>query len=429
MAVAAVSPALTFGLAGLLAVQFAAQPLLMRSFMLPAVVVSSVVMVGEAMKLAVCLLMLVLAGRLSPAMEGWTPAAGLQEAALPSLAYALQSMFNTTAYRRLDGVTFNVLNQTKLLFTAFFVLVLRGRWQTRQQCLALLLIFAASVLATVGDAGVGRHCRCVDTTSDEDCFNSDLVGIAAAVAGAMLSGLGAVLSEVVLVQQKRDALLFSAELAVGGMAAVGLNLLLDLNGDGSRWSASGLFALWTPATLLPVTTNALSGILVGVLSKALGSVRKAFVITVGLLLSAALRVVSEGQLPSNSLCGGMVLVIAGVRLYCAQPTCEEPPAIGPPRAGAARSHGKASHSKASAQARSALTDPCSWVEAYAAPAAAGLKQQALGWGCGRLFPAPQRGPPEASARVPVGRRLAGGKARGAWCAEALHVLELPAAAA
>jgi len=337
-------PIATSSLTGLLAIQFAAQPWLMKSCTDPEVIVSSVVLTGELLKCAVCLTFLATMGKLS-CVESLTPLVAVQEAALPSMVYALQGILNTTAAKHLDGVMFNVLNQTKLLFTAFFVLVLRGKRQSQRQCLGLLLIFVASVL-TVTEGNAHHTPTC--------CTK----GMVAAVAGAMLSGLGAVLSEVVLVGKQRDCLLFCTELAVGGAVTIGFVLLLDLNGDGSKWSADGsLFALWTPATWLPVSMNAAGGILVGILTKALGSVRKSVAITAGVLLSAALRTIVDGHLPSCSLCWGIVFVAIGVRLHCTNPVCSAK-SLGLPCI--TQSHGSVTTSVELHPSK----DPHVWVEAY-----------------------------------------------------------------
>ncbi|CAE8646539.1 unnamed protein product, partial [Polarella glacialis] len=262
-----------------------------------------------ALKLLLCLVGLVFSSRLRPALKDWSVEIGFREAAMPSMVFALQNFVCTAAYRRLDGVTFNVLSQTKLLFTALFALALRGRDQTKQQWQALLLIFIASASAVIGEGAASR--------GPMEASRADVVvGAAAALLGAALSGLGSVLSEDVLVQKQRDVLLFSAELAAGGILVVGVNLLLDLNGDGTRLLHSrDLFALWTPSTLLPVVTLGCGGILVGVVTKAVGSVRKALTVTVGLLLSAAFRTAWLGRPPSLRLCISILLVVAGMRRY------------------------------------------------------------------------------------------------------------------
>lgn len=290
-----------------LAIQFAAQPLLVRTFVSPEVITTSLVLSGEVVKLVVCLLLLVFTGRLVPLMKLWTPAGSLN-AALPSASYALQNLCMVTAYRHLDGVTFNVLIQTKLLFTAVFARILRGRGQSRTQWLALFLIFAASAWAALG-AGKPKR-QSIETVG----FS---VGVIASIAGAVFSGFGAVVSEKVLVEQKRDALLFSAELAAGGTLVVFLSLLLDLNGDGTRLANSNfkLYDHWTPVTCVPVMTCSTGGILVGIITKKLGSVKKALTVTVGLLLSAVLTAVSRGQPPSPEFCAALALVICGIRLY------------------------------------------------------------------------------------------------------------------
>jgi len=299
---------LSSGLIGCLALQFAAHPYLVREIVSPAVINSSIVATGEFLKLLFYLAAFFVAGESGrqEATQSWSLAIGVREALLPAFVYTCQNLANTVAHRSLDGVTCNVLNQTKLLFTALFVLVLRGKRQSPSQCIALLLVFAASMVVSLGDAGAMTASR------------TTMTGVLAAVAGAMFSGLGAVLSEVVLVHHGRDVRIFGVELAIGGILVIAMNLALDLNGDGTRLRHSGFFSLWTPATMLPVLSQAAAGLLVGALTKVLGSIRKAMVVTIGLLMSSLLRVALEG-LPSPSLLFSICLVMLGVRLYCRSP--------------------------------------------------------------------------------------------------------------
>lgn len=296
------------GLSGVLAASFALQPLLVKLFVAPEASSSSFVLASEAVKCALCLALLTGDKRRRPALESWSLREGLAMSGLPSAVYALQNLVTCVAFRRLDGMTFGVLNQTKLLFTAFFVFALRGMSQSRQQCFALVFIFASSVTIALQD----KACP------DGSCAADFLVGTLAAVVGAALAGLGGVLSEVALVQRQRDVLLFSTELSVGGMALVAVNLLLDLNGDGAglREGDASILSGWTLWTMLPVATNACGGILVGLVTKALGSIRKAFTVTLGLLLAAILRIVLERQLPSLVLVVASSMAMVGVLVYC-----------------------------------------------------------------------------------------------------------------
>lgn len=156
-----------------------------------------------------------------------------------------------------------------------------------------------------------------ETADDFDAAQACAVtGVLATLAAAMLSGFAAVLCEDILVKERQSVLLLTAELAMAGLLVIAVNLVLDLNGDGSRMSRSGFFASWTPGTMLPVMAQSAGGILVGALTKAVGSVRKGLVITVGLLLSTLARVFFDGRPLPKSSCFALVLVILGVRLYC-----------------------------------------------------------------------------------------------------------------
>lgn len=218
-----------------------------------------------------------------------------------------------------------VLSQSKLLFTAALALVLRGRGQSRRQWAALALISVAASAA----AGEGaRRGACAAGGAS--------LGVAAALAAAALSGLGAVLSEVVLVVEKRDILCFSAQLSLGGVLVSGLALFLDLRGCGGSPHAGSIFAPWTSWTVIPVLASSVGGILVGVMTKALGSVGKALTVTAALLLSAVLRTATDRRPPSAVLCTATLIAALGVRLYCgprcacAVPDGSLPPAVGLP---------------------------------------------------------------------------------------------------
>jgi len=68
-----------------------------------------------------------------------------------------------------------------------------------------------------------------------------------------------------------------------------------------------------------VVATAVSGVLVGVVTKALGSVRKMFTVTAGLMLSVVIRTVLEGRLPTPQLTTALALVVTGVRMYSEPP--------------------------------------------------------------------------------------------------------------
>ena len=58
--------------------------------------------------------------------KDWTLSGALIASGLPAALYALQNTLLQLGYRNLDSLTFSMLNQSKLLFTALFMfLILR----------------------------------------------------------------------------------------------------------------------------------------------------------------------------------------------------------------------------------------------------------------------------------------------------------------
>lgn len=296
------------GVGSFLALQFASQPLLTRWFVSSHCIKSSVVFMCEMSKLLTCILILALTGEL----RGWKPKEAIW-AAGPAVTYTVQNILTQTAYQNLDGMTFNVINQSKVLFNALFVFLIIGDGQSGLQMVALLLIFAASVLVSVGDATAAAGSQ--DRGVEEDV----LWGVTCCALGTVLSGLGAAVSELVLVGRKKHTLVFSAELSALSMVSLLVNLALNLNGDGALMVSRGFFSEWTWVTLAPVLSNSLGGLAVGMVTKLAGSVRKGIALTIGLVLSAVLRILVSGRSCPLSVGIAVPIASAGICLHMSQP--------------------------------------------------------------------------------------------------------------
>lgn len=57
-------------------------------------------------------------GSLKKTFSEWTVVGALTASGLPAIIYALQNSLLQIAYKNLDSLTFSMLNQTKILFTA-----------------------------------------------------------------------------------------------------------------------------------------------------------------------------------------------------------------------------------------------------------------------------------------------------------------------
>lgn len=65
-------------------------------------------------------------GTLRKAYKEWTLVGALTASGLPAAIYALQNSLLQISYKNLDSLTFSMLNQTKIIFTALFTyLILR----------------------------------------------------------------------------------------------------------------------------------------------------------------------------------------------------------------------------------------------------------------------------------------------------------------
>ncbi|CAI7905309.1 unnamed protein product, partial [Closterium sp. NIES-53] len=113
------------------------------------VLISSQVITCEVLKVLIALTAMFLDGSLFTFWRNWHPLDSLEAAAVPGLLYAAQNTLIQVALRHLDYLTFNLLNQTKLLFTALSNYLFLGIRQTRVQIVALCMLLVAATLLTL----------------------------------------------------------------------------------------------------------------------------------------------------------------------------------------------------------------------------------------------------------------------------------------
>lgn len=301
------------------AVQFGAQPLLSKAYIEPGTPTSSLVFVAEIAKALGCFAMLYAEGRLREVFKGWSLRAALLVAGAPALTYLVQNFCIQVAYQNVDGVVFNILNQSKMPFTALFSFLIMSRPQSRVQCVALALVTVAgslisysgsSVNGTNGNGHVNGHSRWG-------------VGVCCILVASALSGLGSGITEWILHRQKRNTYLFSAEMALFGSITILCSLVCNLSADSQVWREEGLFARWTPATLIPVLTQGLGGIVVGLITKVSGGVRKGFAVICGLIFTCVWKCFVHGQQLSLQVCLAVPLVGLSIYLHAKYPAAKK----------------------------------------------------------------------------------------------------------
>ncbi|TMW56935.1 hypothetical protein Poli38472_002860 [Pythium oligandrum] len=294
-------------LLGLLSVQIGFQPLLMGWYAREARNVGLRVGVIEMMKLVMGLLPLVLTGQLVSEVKDWSLHTALQTTAAPALIYVLQNYLNQAAVVVLDGVTFNILNQTKIIWTALLVYLMLRRYQSRPQIVALTILCAAAVLMTTDKAKSKTpesHRVVVDEAAADAAF---FTGAYQALIAAILSALAGTIIQRALQSQKRNAYLVTVELSIlGELTILAWTMTTSNNGFFSKPNATpghptgtevstdsmdehGLWYGWTFGTVFALFCQAAGGVLVGFVIKHCGNVEKSFAVVFGMIITALLE--------------------------------------------------------------------------------------------------------------------------------------------
>ena len=269
----------------LLALQYALQPFL-KVYIAPETHKVSLVLGTEVAKILIAGAMIAVdgPGALARTFADWTPKAA-SLSVLPSLVYAVQNYLLVVGASSLDSVTFNCLNQSKLVSTAACVYFVFGVRQSLAQMLALGGLLVAGVILQEG-GGVASGAE-----KDADQTRAKVAGVAAVLAASALSGVASAATQFSLQRLRKTSTALTLEMAVAAIPC----LLLAHYGASDLSDRGGFFRGWTASTLVPVVSSALGGIFVGQITKRLGGVAKGFAIVGGLVLTGILQSLVTGE--------------------------------------------------------------------------------------------------------------------------------------
>ncbi|XP_006648773.1 UDP-N-acetylglucosamine transporter ROCK1 [Oryza brachyantha] len=290
----------------LLTLQYGAQPLISKRFVRQGVIVTSLVLAIEIAKVICAVILLVAEGSLKKQFNDWSIIKSLTASGLPAAIYALQNSLLQISYKNLDSLTFSILNQTKLLFTAFFTYLILGQKQSPKQIFALTLLIVAAVLLSIGES----------SSKGSGGGNSDYVllyGIIPVTVASVLSGLASSLCQWASQVKKHTSYMMTIEMSfIGSMCLLAST---SRSPDGEAMRKHGFFHEWTLLTVVPVLMNAVGGILVGLVTTYAGGVRKGFVIVSALLVTALLQFIFDGKPPSLYCLIALPLVMTSIFIY------------------------------------------------------------------------------------------------------------------
>ncbi len=333
----------------LLAIQFACQPILTKKFTPKSVNRSTVIISQDITKIILACLALLITNGWKKATTGWTIRSWLTVAGIPALLYSIQNFATLVAYQNLAPLTFNVLNQTKTLSAALCCYIFMGKVQSKVQIASLMLLFLSACIIeklvplhnmlTSNSASSSKEDmdgQNLSATEVQEKVSNDegqkkkkgsnhFEGVVAVLVASFISGLAGALTQRNLQSNPssslqlgngnggRNSYLFSVELSAASLIFVLLSTLRSA--DGKRIKKDGFFDQWTPRTLIPIITNASGGIIVGLVTKYSGAVKKGFALIFGLVLSGYLQTIfsddsGESTISMEQILGGFLAAIS-----------------------------------------------------------------------------------------------------------------------
>lgn len=247
-------------------------------------------------------------------IQGWNFTTWISVAFLPAALYALQNLAALQAYQNLDSLTFNVLNQTKTLSAALCCYLVMGRKQSFIQVLSLLLLLLSALimeklvpLGAFVSADMSFEAQVPKFSSKH--FSH---GVAPILVASFISGLSGALSQKNLQAQGggRNAYLFSMELCAASTLILTTSLFFST--DGKRILEDGFWSGWTSTTWIPIVTNSIGGIIVGLVTKYAGSVRKGFALILGIFLSGVVQAALQPEIgvSREQAVGGLIAAVS-----------------------------------------------------------------------------------------------------------------------
>eukprot|EP01105_Mastigella_eilhardi_P021326 TRINITY_DN5159_c0_g1_i2.p1 TRINITY_DN5159_c0_g1~~TRINITY_DN5159_c0_g1_i2.p1 ORF type:complete len:302 (+),score=64.52 TRINITY_DN5159_c0_g1_i2:41-946(+) len=292
-----------YGCALLLSAQYGMQPILTRRFG-SRVASHTLILAAELSKVITGLVSIISSPELRHRFfSEFSLRESLKTAGMPAAVYAIHVILTRRAILNLGPTAFQVLNQTKLLWTAMFSYLILGKKQTFHQMIALGILFLSALILAVGEAEAAM-------TAGVSLFS----GVLPAAMAALLSAFAGTLCEVALKKRGKNVLTYSAEL--GAFTALSILPVAYMTGGARATSmATMLTSGWDLKAVIPVLTNLLGGVLSGVVTKMHGATAKAKAAVAGMVLCAMVETLLSGELPTLRVWVTLPLVASGMILH------------------------------------------------------------------------------------------------------------------
>ena len=295
----------------LLALQFGLQPVFTKENVSPNADKVALVLLCEILKTIVAFLALLGEGDVRAVLSTWSLKDAIMGGAVPAGVYAVQNVFIQIGYQHSSGLMFNLLNQTKIIFTAVAVYLVVGKRQSPMQMVSLLMTLVVGVVLSLPPSD--------DTGADDETTEFNLwYGVLPTIIAAFLSGVASAWSQKVMssggaTSKGRSASLFSMELSFFSSIFLFCKMFSATGNIGGVMSRIQILSDANPTLWIHLVTNAVGGLFVGQVIKYAGGVRKSFSIIAGIIITG----VAEWFVYSTPLSPRMIvcLPLAVVAMY------------------------------------------------------------------------------------------------------------------
>lgn len=269
------------------------------------------VFMTENVKLCIAFTMVQFVERKQGACGGFRRLRGqlhlLSTLAVPALCYTVQNNLLFVAVSYLSAAAAQVLVQSKTLWAALFsVILLKKRFGCVQWSSFVLLVLGVVVVQNQDGQALSR------SSSPDNGVGGGLVGSAASLAAAALSGFAGVFLERTF--NRHAASLWEMNVLLA-LLALPLQALAIFEFDRVAIAEHGLFHGFHSDTWLVVCIQAAGGLLTAVVIKYAGNMLKSFATSLSLMSTSLIQIPLFGYDPSEFFWVGLALVCTATMMY------------------------------------------------------------------------------------------------------------------
>jgi len=217
--------------------------------------------------------------------------------AVPAGLYTLQNNLLFVALENLNGATYQVTYQLKILTTALFSVFLLKKQLTLIQWIALMLLTAGVAFVQAGAATNSQH------------KGNSTVGLAAVLTACVTSAFAGVYFEKIIKTTQQSVWLRNVQLSL-------FSILLGLFGvyqqDAAAVAKDGFFQGYKPVVWVVIVLNGLGGLVIAAVIKYADNILKSFAAAISIIVTGLISYFFLGdfEVTTHFLVGAPIVLMA-----------------------------------------------------------------------------------------------------------------------